>query len=449
MQIDNFDQAIKFIRQRLPANFAKAYENEAGLRRMKYFLNLLGNPQEKIRIVHIVGTSGKGSTAYFVSNLLTSLGYKTGLQISPHIINEREQISIDRKMISEKQFCEYLNYFQPMLASTDKQKLGRLTNFEIITAMAMYHFYKNKVDYAVIEAGVGGLNDATNCISNANKLNLITKIGRDHMNLLGNTLQKIATHKAMIMQKGNMTISTNQKLAVKDTIMRVAKEKECKVIFINQRNNYSRIKCAETYTEFDFKFENQNFLKLRINATGEFQAENCCLALSAIAFLSKHDQFNIDEVKIRNYLAKIHIPGRLEIINLLNKKIILDGAHNSQKMKALITSLKKIFPNKKFDFLLAIRSKKEHLKIIKHIVQIANKIWLTDLPDAKKRKTRIFVEPKKLENLFHKLDFSQTKIIEELSEALRKALKGKEILVITGSLYLLGQIHSHLKNYKL
>ncbi len=197
----NYSQILSYLYGFIPDRYSLKFSGQAGIERTKYLLQLLDNPQEKIKVIHIAGTSGKGSTAYLISKLLQHHGFKVGLQVSPHLIDIRERFQINNQLIPEELFVRTFQEIKPTIEKAKNSHWGKLTFFEILVSFAFYFFWKNKVDYAVMETGLGGLYDGTNVVENKNKLVVLTKIGLDHQWILGSTYEKIASQKAGIIKK--------------------------------------------------------------------------------------------------------------------------------------------------------------------------------------------------------------------------------------------------------
>src|SRR3989339_1709335 len=232
IMIKTFKQAEAFLALHIPKTSTQTFPGELGLNRAKYFLHLLGNPQEKLKIIHVAGTSGKGSTCYLISSLLISQGFKVGLHQSPHLTDVTERFQINNQIISKKEFVFYLNKIIPVINMVGKTFHGQLTYFEILVGLAYLIFYEKKVDYAVIETGLGGKYDGTNIVSRSDKLSVLTKIGLDHINILGKTIEEIAYQKAMIINEKSQAISINQDPKAEKVIREVAKEKKAKLFFV-------------------------------------------------------------------------------------------------------------------------------------------------------------------------------------------------------------------------
>lgn len=439
--MDNFARTLEYLYQYIPKDPKKNYTAEFGLKRIKYFLNLLGNPQEKIKIIHIAGTSGKGSTAYLTSILLKNLGFRVGLHTSPHITDVCERFQLNNKLITEDDFSHYINELKPYIAKVEKSSFGTPTYFEILVALGYTIFAKEKVDYAVIETGLGGLYDGTNTVDRKDKLVILTKIGFDHVKILGNTLAKIAFQKAGIIQDQNTVITIQQRPVVMKVINQVIAEKKGGLLIMN-KPNYKLRKLSLEGTKFDFILNNINLNDLKLGLIGEHQIENATLALAAVLFLSKRDGFRFDEEKIRQSLEKAKFAARFEVIRYKNKTIVVDGAHNPQKMSILIKTLSSIFPNKKFVFLIAFKKDKEFRKILKEIILVADKLVITRFFTNTQDWLHFSQKPAKIVEVLKKLGFNDYLITDNAKQGLDKALEqDNNILVVTGSLYLIAEIY--------
>lgn len=413
MKFQNFDQAQKFLFSRIPTQDRVRHQAGFGLERTIEFLKLLGSPQNKLKVIHIAGTSGKGSTAYLISHLLKYLGFEVGLHVSPHLLDIRERFQINNDLISKEKFVAYLNQIMPAYTQIGQTKYGYPTYFEIGTALSFYISCQEGVDYQIAETGVGGLFDATNSVDNKDKVAVLTKIGLDHTKILGNTIAKIALQKAEIIHENNLCISTWQVKSAREVIEKLVSKRHARLVYVRRPT------------------------KLELGLKGRYQQENAAVALEVVRQFAKRDKFKIDNAKIRRALETAYFPGRMDIKNIGGKQVILDGAHNPQKMRAFISSLKQLFPNQKFNFLVAFKKGKDYTKMLKIIRPYANKIFATE-----------FFKPQQDWVSFtmpaEQIDADQ--IIPDTKLAFKTALAQSDTLVITGSLYLLSDIYKLLKN---
>lgn len=405
-------------------------------------LKLLKNPQNKLKVIHIAGTSGKGSTAHFCSALLHAHGFKTGLQVSPHMRDIRERLQIDGKLPSKKKIMEYFNEILPAIESMQKTALGMPTYFEILVALAFYMFEKESVDYAVIETGLGGLLDATNTVTNKNKISVITKIGFDHTAILGKKLEEIAFQKAAIIQKGNIVLSGAQHKNANTVVEKMAEEKNADLSYVLENVSYKDTTSHNNQENiFNFQFENLKLKNICLIAQGKYQQENCALALACLAKISQRDGFEISETNLRKVLSQTKLTNRLEIIKLSGKTLIFDGAHNPQKMAGLVDSLKRIYPDKKLEFLVACKKEKAFRKMLSKIMPLASKIYLTTFKNNKQDNPNYGKDPLELHRFLLKTGFRKCKVIPINKDSVTKIIKDtEEILVITGSFYLIAEI---------
>ena len=357
--------------------------------KIRAFLQSIGNPQNKYKVVHVGGTSGKGSVCAMLSAILIAAGYKVGLTVSPYLFSPCEKIQINGQHIPESDFIKLVNKFKLEII-----KYG-LTYFESFIALTLIYFQQQKVNYAVVEVGMGGRLDATNIFSNP-VLVIITNIGLDHTDRLGDTKQKIAKEKAAIIKDSRKAI-TGSKLI-----------KQAK--YIDVRN--ARVRSQQVKT----------------NLLGEFQTQNAVLATAAARRLKIPDKY------IKQGLMYVKHPGRFEIIKK-QPLIIRDGAHNPDKMRAFASSLKSFLPPRinsgvKKYLLVAIKSTKDYKTILKIITPQFDEIVFTSFDKSH--------DPKILQAFV-----PQAKVIAQPKKAYKyilNQLQKNDILVVTGSLYLMGEI---------
>jgi len=417
-----------------------------GLERIKYLLKLLDNPQDKFKSIHIAGTSGKGSTAYVTSSLLLSHGLKVGMGISPHVHDLLERIQINMSPISNEMFCKYLNEIVPFIEAMKTTKYGQITYFEIIIGLSYYIFLKEKTDVVVMETGLGGRYCATNTVTSSNKIAVITQIGFDHMEFLGNTLTSISFEKAKIIQPHNITITLKQEPDAMIQIQNEASLKKAKLIILNPGQNIKNIRLTSKNTVFDFEFENIRENNLEVSLLGEYQTENASLALLAFKSFMDANKKSIEMSKVRKILKHIFVPGRMEIRKYNGKEIIIDGAHNGQKMEAFVNSLMKVYPNQKFTFLISFKKGKDYESILKHVFSCAETIIITSFNNKNQGMGQLYSEtPANVAKVLDKLSFKNYLVIPDLQKAFAEATSKNNKVVITGSLYLVGEIYDLLE----
>ena len=304
-----------------------------GLERITKIMDLLGNPQDKLKCIQVAGTNGKGSVCTILSSIFKHAGYKVGLYTSPHIFDYTERIKINEVNISKDEFAEY---YSNIIKFANKHNIN-LTEFEILTAIMYKYFYDNEIDVAIIETGLGGRFDATNIIK-TNLCAIITHIDLDHTVELGNTKDKIAFEKAGIIKPNSIVITSEGYEAIKDKADKLK----------------SMLVLTPPYCENKFI----DALSLK----GFHQVENLSLALTALRLLP----FKIKEEDILIGLSKVQNPFRFEYRK--DKNILIDGAHNPNCFSALIKNLDIYFPNTKRNYVFGCLNTKDYKKMIEYII---------------------------------------------------------------------------------
>lgn len=378
-------------------------------------MDLLGNPQNKLKVIHVAGTSGKTSTCYFVASMLTQQGFKTGLTISPHIDNINERAQIDLFPLKESRYCRLLNEFMGMIEKLDIQP----SYFELLIAFAYWVFFKEKVDYAVIEVGLGGLLDGTNVISSRDKLCIITDIGLDHVEILGNTLESITAQKAGIILPGN------------DVFMNSQSKKVMKVV-----SDQCRKIGAILYVR------NKPCTVISKSKLPSFQKRNALLAYAVTSHILKNNGISsINNAKLQQAL-EVYIPARMEVVTYKGKVLILDGSHNEQKVEALVKEVQKEYSNRSISLLLSFGRNKESsiADSLKQFHKISDEVIVTNFKLAQDE-IRTSINLVQLAAASKSTGFKKVKIEPDPKQAFKELQKSKaEIIIISGSYYLLNHI---------
>ncbi len=441
--IKTFEEAKNYIYSFIPHAKDVEYDGERFLLRTKAFMELLGNPQEKINVIHIAGTSGKGSTAYLTSLALFSQGFKTGLQISPHITDMSERIQINNKKIDKDKFATYLNEVVPAIEQMKETKYGFITFFELLTGLAFYVFEKENVDYAVMETGMGGKYDGTNVVENENKVVIINKIGFDHQRFLGNTLAEISSNKAGIIVNKNKIFALNQNKEALEPIKSQSEKVRGDLEIVEPKDLMTNVTILNNKgTLFDYNGKSLELKNSELGLLGRFQLSNLSLALKTLEYLSTRDGFEINSAKLKFSLKNAFFLGRFHKIEINGCNLILDGAHNPDKMEAFIGSLTELYPNEKFDFLLSFKIGKDYEEMLKLILPLARNVMLTSFHSDKNDSPQLSTDSNLVEKILKSENFTNYEIIDDLKTALDKFLRtDNHAKVITGSLYLLSEVY--------
>ena len=501
----NYKYAVDYINSFV--NFEKIpkyqYTTSFRLERMEAILEELGNPHKGLNAIHVAGSKGKGSTCAITAYILKEAGYKVGLYTSPHLLDFRERIRIldsdnglkaqgsrlkgsayslepaalnqFEGMISEEEFIELVEEIMPVAEKFREHKsFGKASFFEIVTACAFLYFKKQEVDVMVLETGLGGRLDATNVV-----MPLacgITNISLEHTDKLGDTLEKIAYEKAGIIKRQKAqgkrqklkVISARQEKEAGDVIRKICKERNANLYEMDKDIKYSIVSSDENSQVFDtstaFKprplgrgkyiplsinpelvewvdLEGPGYVykNLELNLIGMHQVENAAISIGVAGSLG--DKFKIKESDIRRGLKNAIWPGRLQVISR-NPYIILDGAHNFASISALISSVKKLFKYRKLISVFGISSDKDATGVSSMLGAVSDIVILTKAKDNSRAR-----DTETLKANFKKPEL----ILEESSnadEAIEKALKladKEDLILVTGSLFLVGDAMSYFK----
>jgi dihydrofolate synthase/folylpolyglutamate synthase len=400
-----------------------------GLENIQKFLERIGNPQSKLKTIHVAGSNGKGSTSSFIASILMENGCKVGLYTSPHFLNFNERISVDGKYISDEFIANFIDKYQKYIDEY------QLTFFEVTTAMAFEYFLYSKVDYAVIETGLGGRLDATNVL---NPLAcVITSISLEHTDILGNKIEQIAYEKAEIIKSGSKTFIG---LLLEEAIQVI--EKKCSAI-------KSELFCLEEYIiekndHIELYTEELEFDDWEVPLKGKHQKYNAALASLCVAKTFDIDDPSVITDGIKKVVKNTNLQGRYEIVSI-KPRIILDSAHNPEGFNSLITEFKKEKINFKESSLLFGAMKDKNIReMLNSVKNIFNNIYFYEINYERTASIELLIE--KAENL--NLKYS---IVKNLEEFLKEQVKGNRdnCLVIAGSMYLLGEIKSILPKLNL
>jgi len=387
-----------------------------GLRRIKKLLDALGNPEKDFRAIHVAGTNGKGSVCAMTASILRECGYKTGLYTSPHLIDFRERIIINGKKIPKNDVCKLMKKIRQ---AAGKMKIHP-TYFEVITALAFKYFSEEKVDFAVVEVGMGGRFDATNVVEP--EVSIITNVFLEHTAYLGRTIKKIAKEKAGIIKNKRPVITSATGDAIK-VIEKKCNETKSNLIVLNKKS----------FVKKKIGLKNQRFVVFGLNGkydietklVGQHQMLNACCAVVCAELLG------IDKNKIIKGLKKASWPGRFETIQK-KPTIILDSAHNPDGIEALKKTLLEIFGDKKIIFLVSICSDKDIKKMIKEISPLTKELIIT-----RHNVMNRAAEPEKIKSIAKRY-IDKITIKEEIKDAakyVKNITKAEDVICITGSIF--------------
>ncbi len=409
-----------------------------GLSRICRLAELLGNPQDACKTVHITGTNGKGSVSALAAAALSASGLRTGLFTSPHLVFYNERMCVDGAKISDEDFARMLSRTRDAAERMIAEGEESPTQFEVLTAAAFLYFAKEKVDYAVIEVGLGGLLDSTNIITPA--ATAITNVTLEHADVCGGTLEGVAEHKAGII-KENVPVVTAAKGTPLDVIRRTAREKNAP-LYVMGEDFYLR-SCSRT-TEgqklsLDAPSLSLSDWRYGISFAAPYQAENSAAAAALMGVLAQKDA-RISMSKTAEAFSRTAWPGRFERMDADGQKIVVDGAHNPAGMKSLREALDAVFPTEPRVFLLGILHDKAIDDMLDILLRPEDVVFVTQ-PDS----GRAEAAERLLQSVRKRV--RQAEAEPDRDRALTRAKQAAEgkLLCCTGSLYLIGELRARLQ----
>jgi len=452
MKIITYRQAQEYLESFIrPSVFERIKEDshmQDPLDRMRVLLSLLGDPQKKFKSVQISGTSGKGSTSYLLNNILVRAGYKTGLATSPHLERMTERMLINNLEIDEKKFVALVQLLIPAIEKMKKLSEGEPSYFELLTALAFLHFTKEKVDIAVVEVGLEGKYDATNVLDPL--VIIITNISKDHTELLGDTEQAIAGEVLSIVRNGETTSPIIVTGIMQDKLRKMVRERAddnglvCKAF--TDEFKITSIQSLDGGVEFDYEGKDLHLSKIYVSMRGEYQAVNAGLAVAATTSL-KELGFTILDEHVRGGLSNAFFAGRFEVFTYVHGATsytyILDGAHNDAKMGAFLKALDHHYPDQAITYIVGFKKNKDSTAMLRQLFSRKGTYILTQFHKGADYARSVSMTTSELK--MNADDAEKTFFMEDVPSALNQAvqLSGK-VIVVTGSLYLVGEVRSIL-----
>lgn len=423
------------------------FGSKLGLERIRRIMAALGNPERQLRFVHVAGTKGKGSVCAFTARMLEEAGYTVGLYISPSLVDVGERISINGVMLTPRDFLDVFDVVWNAIGSVSED--DPVTVFEVFTAMAIVHFARKKVDIVVWEVGLGGLYDATNVIP-VPEVAIITNIGLEHTDRLGNSVEEIATQKAGIIKQGGITVIGHQDYpAAQATLLTQAEAMGNQVALAGREYTFSSQRFTPDSVTFDYAGvvlgRRVSLPDVTISLRGTHQVQNAASAITAVVALAVKDGINMPEPAMRRALEQTFWPGRMELVPG-TPTVLLDGAHTRTATKYLVESLHAHFPGQRFTMLFGVLMDKDMDGIAGMLAPEVDTIVLTRVPDNGRA-----ASPWELEEKFLRYYPHGSMVIEDDTELAydkaRSLTPDGSWLLVTGSLYLVGAVRKLMGLY--
>ncbi len=418
------DSLINYEIQSTPSYHKKHYNTFF----VKEFLDEFHHPEKDFKVIHIAGTNGKGSLAHLLTHILSSKGYTVGTYTSPHLVTLNERIQLNKDIIDDSSLIHLTNTLIKKLPKISMSP----TFFEALTSMAVLYFKDMKCDYVILETGLGGRLDSTNFTTD--KLSIINTIAMDHMNLLGNNIEKIALEKAGIIKQGNTIILGKQQKQIYPLFDRLSQKLQSPLYQYAKDYSIHNIRTLEEGVSFHYSdLNNSDYIlgEIKIPLLSIFQALNTAITLKALSVMKIPFTFN----EMNNILKDFTLPGRFQLVRK-SPFIILDGAHNVHAIRSLKVNLKLRFNNTRFKVLIiAIVQDKDYKTILPIILPYFDQIIISKLNfNIKKDISSDLFEASK--NIHNNVQYASS-----FQEAFKqiKELQPKDLVVVTGSYYLVGE----------
>lgn len=395
-----------------------------GLEKITRLLELLGNPQNTLRCIHIAGTNGKGSTAAYLHSIYCHAGYKPGLFTSPHLVDFTERIVIGGVPIKPEEVVDHVNYLRSLCLNN---KLENITFFEFITALALLFFAQNGADPVILETGMGGRLDATNVVIPL--MSIITSVSLEHTAYLGPTLMHIAAEKAGIIKYGRPCVSGVTRPSLRDCIRKVCRARRSELFEYGRDFSIHSMSDGYSYQSRSLKMH-----RLKPGLSGLHQARNAAISVTAADYL-RDCGYPLHDAAIGTGIQSCFWPGRLESVQVQSRHIVLDGAHNPAAWGVLERSLKRDFAYRRLVFIVGVMNDKNIRPLIRLVSAAHTSIFFKPVMDRSAdrqylEKYVVFSRKKRV--------FWCEKIVEALDTALTRTTE-QDLICVTGSLFAVGE----------
>ena len=404
------------------------------LRRMDELLARLGNPHLKAKTVHIAGTKGKGSTAAMVTSVLTASGYRTGLYTSPHLIDIRERIRVDGRLISRAELIKLVARLKPEVEAVNaKGNYGNLTTFELLTALGFMYFSEAQAEFQVVEVGLGGRLDATNVVRP--EVCAITTLGLDHTDVLGNTLAKIAAEKAGIIKPAVPVVSARQVPEAAEVIEMFCRRNDARLILVGRDITYTDQGEEGGVQSLEIKGRLSAYA-VALPLRGRFQQENATVAVGILEVLAEKG-FKVSSESIKEGLGKVRWPGRFQVIRTL-PAVVVDGAHNPQAARELRLATQDFLAGRKPGrriLVIGTSSDKDYEGVAEELAPLFDSVIATRSRHPRALATDILAS--EFTRRGCKIDTTDS-VAEALCRAVQRA-QNDDFVCVTGSLFIVGE----------
>ena len=438
----SYEEALDFI------HGLNRFGTKLGLHNITKLLELLGNPHENIKIIHVAGTNGKGSTCAMIASILRSAGFKVGLYISPYLEVFNERMQVNGENISNEDLARLTEKVREKVFYMRENGLGSPTEFEVVTAIGFSYFKEQAVDFLVLEVGMGGRLDATNVVTPLGSV--ITPISMEHQQYLGSTLRDISREKCGIIKQGVPVVTAPQEDEAMAVIEDTCRERNCSLTKVINSSvsrspdtiSYRFVNGGIKGMTFDLYTPKTDYPGLQIGLMGRHQLDNAATAVAAVEPLG-NSGVNLSREAIYKGLKGARWPGRLEIMKE-KPTVLIDGAHNIAGIKTLKAVLEEYFYDRKKILVVGILEDKDYTEMLEELIPVADTVICTAPDNPRALSAARLAEA--VSNIFQK---SQIKVYaqEKIEDALKLASSlaaDEDMVVFAGSLYMIGHVRTLL-----
>ncbi|MFD2670494.1 bifunctional folylpolyglutamate synthase/dihydrofolate synthase [Marinicrinis sediminis] len=429
-----YEEAVEWIHSLIPFGI------KPGLKRMEALMEAFGRPERRLKVIHVAGTNGKGSTCRMIAQVLQQSGYDVGSFTSPYIERFTNRIQYNGQDIADDDVLHLANQLQPVVEQIAQTELGSPTMFEVVTALSILYFAKHTYPhYVVMETGLGGRLDSTNVVIPI--VTAITNVGMDHMDILGDTLTQIASEKAGIIKPGVPLVSTAEHPEVIRVLKSVAAEKKSSCYFIHDAFHTSGATSSEAGSAFHFSGPFRDIPNLQLSMKGSFQVKNAAAAVMVLEVLRQYYAAVIEDEDLHQGLKEAFWPGRMEMLSA-DPPLLIDGAHNPEGAQALVQAIQELYPDRNVHFLFGMLDTKNHREYLTHILPIVKTLIITE-PDFRKKMQAEALA--RMVETFPEAAHIDVQVEPDWKKALSELMnitEEEDLAVVSGTLYLISDIRS-------
>jgi dihydrofolate synthase/folylpolyglutamate synthase len=415
-----------------------------GMERIQKLMEAFGNPERRLKFIHVAGTNGKGSVCAYLTSVLLRCGYDVGTFTSPYITKFTNRFQYNGMDIPEETLLQLSNELKPQVEAIAQTELGSPTMFEVSTALAILYFAKvSYPDFVVWETGLGGRMDVTNIVSPI--ISVITNVGHDHMDILGDTIEAVTYEKAGIIKPGMPVVSAVSQPEAVAILESTAKTANSSLYLLGQKFSETPLDIRENEQTFRFNGLFRDIEPLTITLNGAHQRTNAAVAVMTLEVLRQYYALIVDDDDLRQGLRDTAWPGRLEMVQT-SPRILIDGAHNPEGAETLAAALRDTYKYERLHLMMGMLANKNHLDTLRHILPLVDTLVVTEPDFRKALPAEALTEL--VQTIREQLGYSFELIVEpnwkQALTRLQTLTSDADLAVVTGTLYLIADVRSQL-----